>query len=311
MVAEISSMAFQVEKIRTEQLQRQGIINTSSVMLEEKVYKSNSHQKLNKIIKDSLAGYVGSFYLARQLAGRDIKALYRQSFLGFFWAVAPVVMNAVIWIFLNTTGTIKLSNTGIPYPLFVIIGTTFWTLISECLLLPIATVNENRAIITKINFQKEALIMSGLLKLGFNLLIKLALVIVFLFVFKAKLSFSLLFFIPVLIVSIMAFVSIGIIITPLGVLYGDISKAIPIAMQLLMFLTPVVYTTPRMGIMRQIIKWNPLSYIITNLRNTLTGISVENWAFMLCFAVVAVLLTLLGMVIYRVSMPVITERMSA
>ncbi|MBX2931819.1 MAG: ABC transporter permease [Chitinophagaceae bacterium] len=278
--------------------------------LEEKVYKSNNHYSVTKIIKDSLNGYAKSFYLAKQLASRDIKALYRQSLLGFFWAIAPVIMNAAVWIFLQSTGTVRLSDTGIPYPVFVILGTTFWILISECLLLPTETINANKSIITKINFHKEALITLGILKLGFNLLIKLGLVVVFLCIFKILPSASILFFIPVLLFTVIAFVSIGTIISPIGVLYNDIGKALPIAMQLLMYVTPVVYAVPKSGIMKLLMSWNPLSYIIINIRNSLTGGSVDV-LFIVLLGIAAIVLALIAMLIYRIAMPVITERMSA
>src|SRR5688572_25712970 len=101
--------------------------------IETKIYKSTRSYSLSKILKESLNGYKQSFYLAKQLAKRDVKAQYRQSVLGIFWAFAPVLMSAAVWIFLNLTGTVKVAETKVPYPLFVIIGTTLWSVFGECL----------------------------------------------------------------------------------------------------------------------------------------------------------------------------------
>lgn len=278
--------------------------------LEEKVYRSDSHYSVFKILKDSFIGYAQSFYLAKQLAGRDIKAMYRQSLLGIFWAVAPVIMNAAVWIFLQTTGTVQLSDTGIPYPLYVIIGTTFWAVISECLMLPIDTINANKSVITKINFPKEGLITLGILKLGFNLFIKLILLVAFFFIFGVVPTETLIYFIPLLLLTIILFVSLGMMISPIGVLYNDIGKGLPILLQLLMYITPVVYATPKVGFMKELMSWNPLSYIISSLRNSLVGGDID-LGFIIGLTIVSIFIALFVMIIFRIAMPIITERMSA
>ena len=281
------------------------------MITQTKIYRSTSDYSIITVLKESLAGYKESFYLAKQLATRDIRAQYRQSFLGVFWAFAPVLMSASVWIFLNLTGTIKLAQTNIPYPLFVVIGTTIWTVLVECLLMSITSVNANKSIITKINFQKEALVTLGAIKLFFNLLIKFTLVIGLMLVYQIPITCSILWFIPLLVISMLAFVSIGVLLTPIAILYHDITRIIPIFMQILMYLTPVVYNIPQAGFMKLVMSINPLTYIINNLRNTLTGMPLEHGYFILIFGVCTILLSLVAMIVYRISMPIITERMSA
>lgn len=276
-----------------------------------KIYRSTSTYSAFTVLKESLSGYKESFYLAKQLATRDIRAQYRQSFLGVFWAFAPVLMSASVWIFLNLTGTIKLAETNIPYPLFVVIGTTIWSVFGECLLMSISSVNANKSIITKINFQKEALVTLGFIKLFFNLLIKLLLVIAMMLIYQVTISLSILWFLPVLFISMLALISIGVLLTPIAILYHDITRIIPIFMQILMYLTPVVYNIPAAGFMKLLMSINPLTYIINNLRNTLTGMPLEHGYFIVIFGVCSILLSLVAMIVYRISMPIITERMSA
>lgn len=276
-----------------------------------KVYKSTSSYSVLEILRDCLNGYKNSFYLAKQLAKRDISAQYRQSILGIFWAIAPVLMSAFVWIFLNRTGTIQLAETNIPYPLFVVIGTTIWSIFTDCLLLSITSVNANKSLITKINFDKEVLVTLGIIKLFFNMLIKFALVILLMIYFKVAISSSILFFIPILILAIIALTSVGILITPIGALYGDIARVIPVVMQILMYLTPVVYNCPKEGLMRVMMNWNPLTYIITDLRNALTGHGIENWPFIIGFAIVTLFISIFSLLVYRIAMPIIAERMSA
>lgn len=278
--------------------------------LEKHIYKSSNSYSFWGIINASLRGYRDSTYLAKQLARRDIKAQYRQSFLGVFWAIFPALINSLIWIFLQSSGTIQVTSTSIPYPAFVLIGTTLWGIVGECINLTSQSVNANKSIITKINFDKEALITLGLIKFFFNFLIKIGLIILFLIFFKIVPSIEILFFFPLLFLSIVFFVAIGTLLMPISLLYTDIGRLIPIALQFLMYATPVVYAMPSEGMMRKVMVLNPLSYIITDLRNVLTGQSLENPIFW-CFGIlITVIFTAIALVVYRVSMPILTERMS-
>ncbi|QOG03798.1 ABC transporter permease [Flavobacterium sp. MDT1-60] len=278
--------------------------------LEKHIYTSSNSYSFLEVIKASLKGYQSSFYLANQLAKRDIKAQYRQSFLGVFWAIFPVLINSLVWIFLQSSGTIQTTATNVPYPAFVLIGTTLWGIIGECINLTTQSVNANKSIITKINFDKEALITLGLIKFFFNFLIKIGLIILFLIFFKITPSIEILFFIPLLFLSIVFFVAIGTLLMPISLLYSDINRLIPIGLQFLMYATPVVYAMPPEGIMRKIMQLNPLSYIITDLRNVLTGYSIENPVFWCLSILVTGILSIVALVVYRVSIPILTERMS-
>ena len=278
--------------------------------LEKHIYTSSNSYSFWEVVKASLKGFKNSFYLAKQLAKRDIKAQYRQSFLGVFWAIFPLLVNSLVWIFLQSSGTIQVTATKVPYPAFVLIGTTLWGIIGECINLTTQSVNANRSIITKINFDKEALITLGLIKFFFNFLIKMGLIILFLIFFKIVPSIEILFFIPLLFLSIVFFVAIGTLLMPISLLYNDISRLIPIALQFLMYATPVVYAIPHQGVMRSIMLLNPLTYIITDLRNLLTGYSIENPVFWFSGVFITAILSTIALVVYRVSMPILTERMS-
>lgn len=276
-----------------------------------RIYQSNRAYNIGTILKDSFIGFKDSFYLAKQLSSRDIKAKYRQSVFGIIWDIFPVLMSASIWIFLQGSGTINLLETGMAYPVFVIIGTTFWSMITDCLTLTIDSVNSNKSIITKINFPKEALITLGIIKFGLNFTIKFSLIIIVLLVFKINISLSIVFLIPLLLITFLTFLSIGIIITPLGILYHDIGRIIPILMQILMYISPVMYLAPKDGLMKWLMHYNPLYYIITNLRNTLTGQDLTHLGFLSILAIVSIVLFLLSLIIYKIAMPIITERMSS
>lgn len=252
-----------------------------------------------------------SRFLSRQLAERDIKAQYRQSYLGIIWAFITPLLTAVVWIFLTLSGTIAVTETGIPYPLYVFSGTLIWSILTESINSPSQSTNSARGLLSKINFPKEALIISGIYKLLFNSAVKIVLLVIFVFLFGVGFHWSLLFLPFVILGAILVGTTIGLIITPISMLYNDIAKIISIGLSFIMYVTPVVYAMPREGIMRQLMEINPFTPIILTSRNILTGSTPEYFAYYLAVLAVCIPLFLVGLVAYRISIPIIVERMSA
>ena len=198
-----------------------------------KIYQKENKLGLFKILKDSFSDMFSSRFLSFQLAKRDIKALYRQSFLGVLWAFAPPIATAMVWIFLRSSGTVDLTDTGVPYPLFVFTGTMLWSIIIESINSPISSTTSAKSILTKINFSKEALIISGCLKVLFNTAIKVILLIGFMVYYQLSFSWLMLFLPLGILIMIFVGTTIGLLITPMGMLYKDIARGIKFGFQFL------------------------------------------------------------------------------
>jgi lipopolysaccharide transport system permease protein len=115
--------------------------------------------------------------LALQLTVRDIQAQYRQSILGILWAFILPLANTVTWVFLNMTGIVRLDSTGIPYPLYVFSGTLLWAIFMDSLQAPLNLTTAAKGMLSKINFPREAIILSGIYQSLFNGIIKIALIL--------------------------------------------------------------------------------------------------------------------------------------
>jgi lipopolysaccharide transport system permease protein len=249
--------------------------------------------------------------LSKQLAVRDIKAQYRQSYLGIFWAFIMPIATALVWIFLNSSGTVTLSETGVPYPVYAFSGTIIWSIVVSAINSPIQSTNGARGILTKINFPKEALIVSGIYKLLFDSAIKVVLLILLLLVYGVGFHFSLLLFPLAIFGAIIFGTTLGLIVTPLGLLYNDIGKMITFGMQFVMYVTPVVYAIPETGLMRHIMTWNPITPIIVTARDLAVGIMPTDLNYFFMVVLFCIPLLFIGLVIYRIAIPVIVERLSA
>lgn len=279
--------------------------------LQTKIYQKENNLKISELFKGCFKDFFGSHFLAKQLAIRDIKSQYRQSYLGIVWAFILPFTSALVWIFLNLTGTIQLSDTGIPYPIYAFSGTLIWSIINESINLPTSSTNAARNILTKINFPKEALILSGIYKLLFNSSIKITLLIVLIFVFGIGFNWSLLLLPFAIIAAVVFGITLGLFITPIGLIYSDIAKITNMALGFVMYITPVVYAVPKEGIMKTIMEINPFTPLILTVRDLSVGTPLEYLNYFLWIFAISLLLFFVGLVFYRVSIPIIVERLSA
>lgn len=273
------------------------------------VYTSDKQTHFFKELKEIAKDIRESHFLAYQMTKRDIQSQNRQSILGFFWILFPVIINSFIWLFLNGSGVVSVNAPeGIPYPVFVIVGTTLWNIFAEAIQSPIISVNAGRGIMSKINFPKEALLMAGVYKIIFNTAIKLIPIIAVLIYFQVVPSWSLLLFPFYLAVMVIFALALGLLITPIGLIYTDISKGINTVIPFLMYVTPVVYAAPRSGIFKYFFEINPITYLLTDARYTLVGMPVQYFYFTLILLVVSLVVLLIGLVIFRKSMPIVIEK---
>lgn len=279
--------------------------------LETKIYQKENNIHIGKLLRDSLNDIYSSRFLAKQLAVRDIKAQYRQSYLGILWAFITPITTAAVWIFLNLTGTIKLTETGVPYPVFAFSGTLLWAILIESINAPLANTGAARGLLSKINFPKEALLVSGIYKLLFNSSIKIVLLLLFLVLFGVGFQWTMLLF-PFALAGIILFgTTIGLFITPVGMLYNDIKKIISMGLNLLMYITPVVYVIPKEGLMKTFMEINPFTPILLTAKDLILGNIPQFLGYYSVLMLVCMPLLLLGLVVYRISIPIFVERLSS
>jgi len=263
------------------------------------------------MLKAMLSDLLASRELAWQLALRDIRAQYRQAALGLLWAFILPLANTAVWLFIQRTGIVTLQSTIIPYPVYVFSGTMLWAIFMDAVNAPLQQTTAAKPMLAKINFPREALVVSGIYQALFNAAIKVGVLLVALILLGVIPGWGLVAF-PVAILSlILAGTALGLLITPIGLLYTDVGKGLPLLLQFLMYLTPVVFPMPNSGWAATLFHFNPLTSIILTARNLLTGFTPE---YISTFLLVNLgMLVLLGLVwvVYRVAMPILVERMSA
>ncbi len=264
-----------------------------------------------KLIKDMLTDIKNSKELAWRLMVRNIAGMYRQSILGIGWAFIMPLITTLTWIFLNGAGIVKVGATPIPYVLYTFTGTFLWQIFVDAMNSPIQQVLRSKDILAKINLPKEAIILSGIGEVLFNASIRLILIIPILFIFKVNPGWKGIFVLFGAIVLVMAGIAIGLLLTPIGTLFQDIGRGLTIATTFWMYITPVVFPMKTEGIAGLVFKYNPMTSLLMTSRDWLTG---QMPVFLIEFYIVLSIIMVLifaAFILYRISMPILIERMSA
>jgi lipopolysaccharide transport system permease protein len=249
--------------------------------------------------------------LAWRLAQRDLKAQYRQSLFGYLWAFVMPLSTTVAWVYLNASGIVKVTNTGMAYPIYALTGTMLWQMFVEALNSPLQQLNAAKGMLAKLNFPREALILSGIIKWWFNVGIKMLIILPALFLLGGTPDWHIVL-LPLIIVALLLIgLSIGLFIAPLGLLYSDIGRVIPVVLQFAMYLTPVVFAMPDGGIVGRLFRLNFMTPVIINGRAWLTGTAGTMHIELIVVCAAAAALLFLAWVLFRSTMTVLIERMSA
>ncbi len=200
---------------------------------------------------------------------RELRSRYRQSVLGFGWALIQPVFQVVV-ISVVFGNFIHVPSAGIPYPVFAFAGLLPWILFTGSVSSAIPSMLSNMSLITKIYFPREILPISAILARLLDFAIG-SVVFAGLLIWYSIPLHATLFYVPLLL-TIQTLLALGISLLGAGVsvYLRDISFALPLGMQLWMYASPVVYPS---GLVpekwRTIYMWNPMAGIIDSYRRVI------------------------------------------
>lgn len=209
------------------------------------------------------------FYI---FAWRDIKVRYKQTVLGITWVVfQPLISMVVFTVFFGNF--VQISSGNLPYPLFVLCGLVFWTFFSNTLSFASSSLITNENIIKKVYFPKIILPLSSVITGSADLFISLILLFIVGFYFRFFPSLSALIVIPLgYLISFLTASGLGLFFSAVNVKYRDIRYIIPFFIQLLIFLTPVIYPTSVIQSTGKLFFiLNPMSAVIESVRGVIAG----------------------------------------
>ncbi len=262
-----------------------------------------------RLFREMAAELKNSRELAFALFRRDLKAQFRQSVLGYVWLFFPPIATTLVWFFLNQSGVVSVADTGMPYPAFVLVGTLLWQAFLESLTKPIISLSASKTMLVKLNFPRIAPVLAGIGQTTLTSAVRLVLLIP-IFVFAGvEPSWTIVFFPLAYLSMVLLGIAIGSLLTPIGLLYTDVARAITLFGQFGMYATPVVYPIATSGLLGSINRINPLTYLVETGRATLVGGPFDTLPLALLVSACAFVLLMIGWTIFHITVPRIIERM--
>lgn len=209
---------------------------------------------------------------------RDFVAGFRQKLLGYLWIVLVPLLGIASFVFMQLTGILNPGDMEIPYPIYVFIGTTIWGIFISSLTVVANGLIANSDLVMRTNIPKIGLAVTGLATLCYNLLVNLFVLVILMLVFGRLPSIWVLFY-PLLVLPILALgVGIGLVLSVIGAVARDVTGMFVTLVNLVMYVTPVVYTAQfENPVLQKVVFWNPLTYLVDAPRSVIALGTVPYW----------------------------------
>lgn len=202
---------------------------------------------------------------------RDVKVRYKQTAIGVLWAILqPVLTTAIFTVIFSQFA--RFDSLQIPYPLFALSGLLVWLFVNTSIGTASNSLVGNANLVTKIYFPRLivpiAATLSGLIDLFLGFLILIGLMIYY----GVEVSWQIVFAPLFIVQGILLALSFGTLFAALNVRFRDVKFALPFALQIWMFVSPIFYPA---SVLSQ--KWraafslNPLTGILEGFRAALFG----------------------------------------
>ncbi|MEJ1239015.1 ABC transporter permease [Chryseolinea sp. T2] len=231
---------------------------------------------------------------------RDIKIKYKQTALGFAWAVLQPLLMMIIFTFFFGRA-LNIPSQDLPYPIFVFSGLLLWNTFSSGLTSSANSMVNNAHIIKKIYFPKLIIPVSSILVALFDFLMAFLLFVPLLVFYGQPVSFMVIWAWPVaILLTLFATLGPGCLLSSLNVKYRDFRYVIPFLIQVLFFLTPVIYPINllKYPFLQYVLACSPMYAAVELFRLPLTNTEL-NHSLVLMSVVSGLLLMAIGIYYFR------------
>lgn len=233
------------------------------------------------------------------LAWRDIKVRYKQTALGVLWAIVqPLFTMALFTVVFGRFAHI--SSDGVPRPIFYFTALLPWLYLATTVPLASMSLVSNMQLLTKIYFPRVMLPASVVLGGLLDFLIGSILLIGFFLHYHVYPTWLLLIW-PLLVLQMtMLSMAIGLFLAALNVKFRDVKYAVPFAIQIWLFMTPVIYPTSMLPYaVRRWIALNPAAGLVEAFRHCLVPKIPIHWQAVWVSAATTVFLFLVAITYFQ------------
>ncbi len=263
-------------------------------MTSEKIWTTiiKPHNKLWEVDFKEMWQYRDLFMM---YVKRDIITMYKQTILGPLWFIIQPAITTIMYMVVFG-GIAGISTDGLPQPLFYLAGICLWQYFADCLNKTSSTFISNQGVFGKVYFPRLvaplSTIVSGLVKLGIQILLFVIVYIYFLAIgTPVEPNWALSLF-PLLVIMIAGLaLGFGIIISSLTTKYRDLTILFTFIVQLWMYGTPVIYPLSSIpeGKIKLLMQLNPITPIVETFKYGTLGTGEFSWnmlGYSFCFMLV-------------------------
>lgn len=243
------------------------------------------------------------------LVWRDVKARYKQTYLGGFWAIfKPLVSMVMMSVIFGGLVGIKPGN-GVPYPLFVYTGVLVWTYFSSAATNASSSLLANAGLLSKAYFPRLHAPLAAAVAPLVDFVLAFVVVLGLFAYYGVAPSWHIVFLPAFLLLALAAALVIGLWLAGLTVRYRDIPFALPFVLQVWMYATPVIYPTSLVPErFRWLIALNPLTAVVDGSRWAVLGGSPPGTLVLAASTVIVALTLVAGTLIFRRSERTFADR---
>jgi lipopolysaccharide transport system permease protein len=217
------------------------------------------------------------------LAWRDIKVRYKQTVLGAAWAILQPLMTMVVFTILFGR-LARLPTDGEPYPIFSYVALLPWNFFVIAVTNSSSSLVANNNLITKVYFPRLIIPAAAVCAALVDLTFASAVLLLILPWYGIGFHSSLLMLLPLVVITALLATGVGSWCAAMNVKYRDVRYVLPFAIQLLMFLTPIIYPISFVPLRwRWVFDFNPLSAIIQGFRDAVCGRPLHGMALTASF----------------------------
>ena len=227
------------------------------------------------------------------LVVRDIKVRYKQTLIGGLWAIIQPFTTMIIFSFFF--GVIAhISSGGVPYPVFSYAGLVLWVYFTGAITAGSSSMIASSSLITKVYFPRIIIPIAATITGLVDYLIAITIVFFMMLYYHLIPSFGL-FFLPfVVFMTWILAMGISFWLSAINVKYRDVQYAVPFFIQLLLFVTPVIYPLSIAPNLQFILSLNPMTGLIEAHRSLILGNLSLNLASITISVIITILIIISG-----------------
>lgn len=227
-------------------------------------------------------------------AETDLKAEVANSYLNRLWWLLEPFFNMVVYVVVFGK---MMGNSVQNYATFVFSALLMWNFFSKTINYSVKLVRNNKDIVTKVYVPKFILLLSNMILNMFKLLFSLIVLVVMMVIFRVQISFNLFWVLPAYVVMILLAFGAGMIFLHFGVYVDDLSYAVGILLNMLMFLSGIFYevmiTLPEpLNVVMMCL--NPVAMFVDTMRNALLYNTATNLPILGIWFLISVILCCIG-----------------